>query len=89
MTVEEFSERLLLVSALLAGEFDAGRAFLSRNAIWRAAFSASSLDPGIALLNHNCLSRHGFTDQALGLFAHRLLRHLSAPVIKKATEAAL
>jgi hypothetical protein len=42
------SKRLLLVAAFLAGEFHAGRAFFSRDAIWRAAFSASSLDPGIA-----------------------------------------
>jgi len=31
MTVEELSESLLLVSALLAGEFDAGRALCSRD----------------------------------------------------------
>ena len=75
MTVEELSERLLLVSALLAGEFDAGRALCGRDAIWRAAFSANSLNAGIALLHDDGLPRHGFADQALGLLAHRLLRH--------------
>ena len=87
MTVEEFLKRLLLVSALLAGEFDTGRALCGRDAIWRAAFSAGSLDPGIALLNDNGLARHGFADQALGLLAHRLLRHSPAPVMR--TGAAL
>ena len=75
MMVEESSKRLLLVPAFLAGVFHAGRAFFSRDAIWRAAFSASRLDAGIALLNDKRLARHGFTDQALGLFPHRLLRH--------------
>jgi len=70
MTVEELSESLLLVSALLAGEFDAGRALCGRDAIWRAAFSASSFDPGIALLHDDGLARHGFADQARGLLAH-------------------
>src|SRR5258707_3191895 len=56
--VEEFSKRLLLVSALLAGEFHPGRALCDRDAIWRAAFSASSHDPGIALLHDNGLARH-------------------------------
>ena len=75
MTLEEFSERHLLVPALLAGEFHAGRALFSRNAIWRAAFSANSLNAGIALLHDDGLARHGLADQALGLFAHRLLGH--------------
>ena len=87
MTVEEFSKCLLLVSALLAGEFDARRALCGRDAIWRAAFSASSLNAGIALLHDNGLARHGFADQALGLLAHRLLRHSPAPVMR--TGAAL
>jgi hypothetical protein len=86
-TAEKSSERRLLVSALLAGELDAGRALFGRNAIWRAAFSASSLDPGVALLHDNGLARHGLADQALGLFPHRLLGHPSAPVM--GTEAAL
>src|SRR6266403_6000709 len=81
MAAEEFLKRLLLVSALLAGEFDAGRALCGRDAIWRAAFSAGRLDPGIALLHDNGLARHGFADQALGLFTHRLLRHPPAPVM--------
>ena len=82
MAAEEFLKRLLLVSALLAGEFDAGRALCGRDAIWRAAFSAGSLDPGIALLHDNGLARHGFADQALGFLAHRLLRHSLAPVMR-------
>jgi hypothetical protein len=63
------SKRLLLVAALLAGEFRTRGAFLRRDAIWRAAFAASRLDAGIALLNDNGLARHGFADQPLGLFA--------------------
>jgi hypothetical protein len=59
MTLEEISERHLLVPALLAGEFHAGRALFSRNAIWRAAFSANSLNAGIALLHDDGLARHG------------------------------
>src|SRR6266446_5176908 len=82
MTVEELSESLLLVSALLAGEFDAGRALCGRDAIWCAAFSANSLNAGIALLHDDGLARHGFADQALGLLAHRLLRHSLAPVMR-------
>ena len=89
MMVEEFSESFLLVPACLAGEFHAGRAFFSGDAIWRAAFSASRLDPGIALLNDNGLARHGLADQTLGLLAHRLLRHPPAPVMRTATGAAL
>ena len=87
MTAEKSSERLLLVSALLAGEFDAGRAPCGRDAIWRAAFSANRLNAGIALLHDDGLARHGFADQALGLLAHRLLRHPPAPVMR--TDAAL
>ena len=83
------SKRLLLVAALLAGEFHPRAAFLRRDAIWRAAFAASRLDAGIALLNDNGLARHGFADQALGLFPHRLLRHSPAPVMETATDAAL
>src|SRR5258705_4355441 len=82
-----FSKRLLLVPAFLAGEFHPGRAFFSRDAIWRAAFSANSLNAGIALLHDNGLARHSLTDQALGLLAHRLLRHPPAPVMR--TGAAL
>jgi len=86
---EEFSQRLLLVPAFLAGEFDAGRALCRRDAIRRAAFAAGGLDAGIALLNDNGLALHCLADQALGLFAHRLLRHLPAPVMRNATETAL
>jgi hypothetical protein len=87
MTAEESSKRLLLEPAFLAREFHAGRAFFSRDAIWRTAFPASSLDAGIALLHDDGLARHGFADQALGLFPHRLLRHPPAPVMR--IEAAL
>jgi hypothetical protein len=51
MTAEEYSKRLLLVAALLAGEFYARRAFCRRDAIGRAAFAASRLDAGIALVS--------------------------------------
>src|SRR5258706_5534252 len=84
-----FSKRLLLVSAFLAGEFHAAHALFRRDAIWRAALSAGRLDAGVALLHHNGLAFHGFADQALGLFAHRLLRHPLIPVMKTAQGAAL
>src|SRR5580692_11403177 len=80
-------QRLLLVPAFLAGKFDARRAFFRREAVGRAAFAANGLDSGIALLHDERLERHGFADQAFGLFPLRLLRHLSAPAMK--TEAGL
>jgi hypothetical protein len=84
--VEIALKRLLLVAALLAGELDAGRAFFGRDAIWRAAFSARRLDTGIALLDDKGLALHRLSDQALGLFTHRLLRHPLLPVTKKSPE---
>ena len=84
---EGILKRLLLVSALLAGEFHPRRAFFRQEAIGRTALAADRLDAGIALLDDNCFARHGFADQALRLFPHRLLRHSFAPVIK--TEATL
>ena len=83
------SKRLLLVAALLAGEFDAGGAFFGLEAVRRAALAAGGLDAGIALLNDDSLARHGFADQALGLFAHRLLRHPHLPVMRTAAGAVL
>src|SRR5271169_5884371 len=77
------SQRLLLVAALLAGELDPRGAPFRRDAVWRAALSANGLDAGIALLHDNGLARHGFADQALGLFAHRLLRHSLIPAVFK------
>src|SRR5665213_400597 len=74
------SKRLLLVPALLADEFDAGRALLRRNPVGRAAFAALGLDAGIALLHHDGLARHGFANQTLGLFSHLVLRHSPLPV---------
>ena len=68
----EFSQRLLLVAALLAGEFHPRRASIGRDAVGRAAFAADRLDPGMALLHDEGLACHGFADQALGLFPHRL-----------------
>src|SRR5665213_2179520 len=76
------SQRLLLVPALLAGEFHPRGAFFRRDAVGRAAFAAQRLDAGIALLHDDGLAFHGFADQALGLLAHRLLRHPLSPVIK-------
>src|SRR3981081_4208271 len=75
--------------AFLAGEFYAGRTLGRRDPIRRAAFSASRLDAGIALLNDNGLALHGLTDQTLGLFAHRLLRHPLLPAMENALNAAL
>jgi hypothetical protein len=75
MTRGVFSQRLLLVAALLAGEFDAPRALFRLKPVGRATFAADRLDTGIALLHDHSLSRHGFPDQAVGLFTHRLFRH--------------
>ena len=86
-TMAKVSERLLLLPAFLAGEFDAGRALFRQDAVGRATFAANGLNSGIALLHDERLARHGFADQALGLFPHRLLRHLSVPAMK--TEAGL
>src|SRR5258708_2379445 len=89
MTAADLLKRHLLVAAFLAGELHAGRTLCRRDPIGRTAFSAGRLDAGVALLNDNGLALHGFTDQALGLFAHRLLRHPPAPVMENATDAAL
>jgi len=75
MTAEDPLKRFLLVAALLAGEFDAGRALLGLEAVWRAAFAAGGLDPRIALFDDKGLLFHRLADQALSLLAHRLLRH--------------
>src|ERR1700692_1670475 len=72
-----FSQRLLLVAALLAGEFHPRCALFRRDTVRRAAFAAKRLDTGIALLHDQRLARHGFADQALGLLAHPFLRHLN------------
>ena len=69
------SQRLLLVPALLAGELDAGRAFFRLDAVRRAAFAAGGFNTGIALFDDDGLLFHRLADQALGLLAHRLLRH--------------
>src|SRR5579872_6910 len=68
-----YLKRLLLVPALLAGEFRPRDAALGRDAVRRPAFSANRLDAGVALFDDQRLARHGLADQALGLFAHRLL----------------
>src|SRR3979409_2165410 len=83
------SARPVLMESLLSGVFHPGCAFCRRDAIGRAAFSAHRFDAGIALLNDDGLARHGFADQALGLFAHRLLRHPLLPVVENATDPAL
>ena len=75
------SKRNLLVAALLADEFHAARTFLGRHSIGRAAFAAGRLDAGVALLHDDRFAFHGFADQPLGLFAHRLLRHPPTPVM--------
>src|SRR5579862_2333127 len=71
----ESLQRLLPVPALLARELHPRRTLFGQHAVWRAALAADRLDPGIALLHDDRLLRHGFADQALGLLAHRLLRH--------------
>src|SRR5258707_4422072 len=75
VSVARLSKCLLLVAALLAGEFDASGAFFGLDAVGRAAFAAGGLDPRVALLDDKGLLFHGLADQALGLLAHRLLRH--------------
>src|SRR3954453_1907874 len=70
-----FLQRFLLVAALLAGELDAGGTLFRLDAVWRTAFAASCLDPRVALFDDEGLLFHGLADQALGLLAHRLLRH--------------
>src|ERR1700739_2105933 len=42
-------KRFLLVSAFLAGEFDATLAFFGLDTVRRAAFAADRVDPGVAL----------------------------------------
>src|ERR1700722_8583018 len=73
----EFSQRLLLVAALLAGEFHPGCALFRRDTVRGTAFAAKRLDAGIALFHDQRLARHGFADQALGLLPHPFLRHLT------------
>ena len=75
MTKRNSLKRFLLVPALLAGELDAGRTLLRLEAVGSAAFAAGGLDPGVALFDDEGLLFHGLADQALGLLAHRLLRH--------------
>src|SRR6188768_145042 len=75
-------QRRLLVAAFLAGVFYPHGALFRRDAVGRAAFAADGLDAGIALLHDQRLLRHGFADQALGLFAHRLLIHPLPPVMR-------
>ena len=72
-------QRYLLVAALLADVFHAGSALFRLDAVWRAAFAADRLDPGVALFDDERLLFHRLADQALGLLAHRLLRHRPAP----------
>src|SRR5439155_20513916 len=66
-------QRLLLLSAILADEFDAGFASGGLHAVGRAAFAAHLLDPGVALFHDKVLLFHRLADQALGLLAHRWL----------------
>src|SRR5689334_158082 len=74
-------QRLLLVATVLAGKLDPACAAFGRKAVRRTAFAADRLDPRIALLDDEVAFFHGFADQALGLFPHRLLRHGSTPVL--------
>src|SRR5437588_570172 len=76
---QTLSQRLLLLPAILAGEFDPDLAFFSLHTVGRAAFAAGGLDPRVAVLDDEGFLFHGFADQALGLLTHSLLRHLSAP----------
>ena len=75
-------QRLLLVSAILAGELDAALAFFRLNPVWRAALAADSLDAGRALLHDDGLLFHRFADQALGLLTQGLFRQSSSPPLK-------
>ncbi len=69
-------QRLLLLTAFLADELDAGDALFRRDAICRAAFPALRLDARIALLDDKGLALHRFANEALGLLAQGLLVHL-------------
>jgi len=65
-------KRLLLVPAILAGEFDAGLAPRRLDAVRSAAFAAHRLDAGIALFDDEGFLLHRLADHALGFLAHRL-----------------
>src|SRR6266581_4398139 len=73
-------QRLLLVSAFLAGEFHPPLASFGRKAVRRAAFPAGRLDTGLALLDDEGFLFHRFADQPFSLFPHRLFRHPSSPI---------
>jgi hypothetical protein len=79
----------LRVPALLADELDAGHALGGLDAVGRAAFAANRLDAGVALFDDDTLLFHRLADQALGFFAHRLLRHFRFTCREEIDEAVL
>src|SRR2546421_12192384 len=70
------SQRLLLVSAFLAGERGTVCSFGRRHTIWRSALSAPCFNARIALLHGDGLFCHRLPNQPLRFLAHRLLRHI-------------
>lgn len=75
------SQRLLLLAAFLAPEGYACLSRSRRDAIGRAAFAAFRLDPRLALLDGDAFALQRFLDQAFGLVAHRLLRHVALSLL--------
>jgi hypothetical protein len=69
------SQRLLLVSAFLAGERGAVCSFCHQHAIWRSALSAPCLYARITLLYGDGLFCHRLPNQPLRFLAHQFLRH--------------
>ena len=67
------SQRCLLVSAFLAGEWHAELSLRGLDAVGRAALAACGLDPGLALLDGDALALHRLLDEPLGFLAHLLL----------------
>ena len=69
------SQRLLLVSAFLAGERGTVCSFGCRHTIWHSALSAPCFNARIALLHGDGLFCHRLPNQPLRFFTHGLLRH--------------
>src|SRR5271169_6573904 len=69
------SQRLLLMSAFLAGVFDAGLSTRRLDAVHGAALSAVGLDARVALFHRDRFALQRLAHETFGFLAHRLLRH--------------
>src|SRR6202008_1019112 len=69
------------VPAFFACVLDARLASFGLNTVRCAALPADRLNAGGPLLDDNILLCHRLADQALGLLAHRLLRHSPSSVL--------